>query len=497
VGARVAVTLSRVRRLLFAALAVLAAGLVAGCGSSRTTGAPSPTLQTLSYFPSTASFVLTVQTDPKSPGIKNTRALEQHFPQAALLQTALFTRLGQLGIDYNKQVRPLFGNPVAFGVLSARASGSQTPFLSAWVTRSQSALAGLIEKLGPALKSNGMHDGAKLYTVGGGTLAIAGPTVLIARSPQDVDAALDRHKSAQGISPSQYAKLTTGLAGGSLMQMFGDLTQALAAPQAAQARRVPWVAAIKSYSASINATPSAMMIRFHLNTTGRSLTASQLPLAAGSSPPAVAGTAPIQMGLRNLAQSIQFLEAAEQASEPARYAKFTTRLGVLKRRTGFDLQTFVAMLTGTLDISSDTETTIGRVAVRDPASVTAMLKRLAGAPGLAFSEGTQIRSLGGGFYAIHERSGSDLTLGVVANQLMLGKATPTQIRVFARAPTAPVPGAAGAAAFRIGLQDLLHLTLTRAPSPAAQQLLNVLGDVTGSVSATTSGLDGRATLALK
>jgi hypothetical protein len=35
------------------------------------------------------------------------------------------------------------------------------------------------------------------------------------------------------------------------------------------------------------------------------------------------------------------------------------------------------------------------------------------------------------------------------------------------------------------------------PPPAAQQLLNMLGDLTGSVSATVNGLSGTATLAVR
>ena len=496
-AASVAVTLSRVRRLLFAVLALLAVVLVAACGSSRTTGAPSPTLQTLSYFPATAPFVVTFQTDPKSLGIKNTRALEHQFPQAALLETALFARLGQLGIDYNKQIRPLFGNPIAFGVLSARSVGSGTPFLGAWVTKSPSALAALVTKLGPALKSSGSHDGAKLYAAGGGTLAIDGPAVLIARSATDIDAALDRHAHGQGISSSQYAGFTAGLTGGSVIQMFGDLTQALSTPQAAQARRIPWVAAIKGYGAAINLARGAMTIQFHLDTTGRSLSSAQLPIATGASPPGVAANAPVQMGLRDLTQSIEFAESAAQAADPAQYATFAKRVSSLKSRAGFDLNTFVAMLSGTLEVSSDTKTTIARVGVSDPSAVDAMIQKLIRTPSLAFAKATQIRPLGGGLYDIHKSSGSDLTMGVVADQLLLGKATPAQIRAFARAPSSSVPGAVGAVAFRIGLLDLLHLTLKRAPSPLAQQLLQRLGDLTGSVSATSSGLDGTAKLALK
>ncbi len=485
------------RRLLFVALPLLAVALIAGCGSSAKTAASSPEAQTLSYFPASSPFVLTFATDPKSTGIKNARALQQRFPQASLLESALFARLGQLGIDYNKQIKPLYGNPVAFGLLSARSYNTQTPFLAAWITKDQSALNALVKKIGAALQSSGTHNGAKLYTISGGTLAIDGPTLLIARSSQDVIAALDRHKSAQGIGAAQYAKLTAGLPSGALMHMFGDLTQALSTAKTAPARKIPWVAAIKGYGASVDVSPSGLTIQFHIDTTGRSLSSSQLPLAAGPTQAAVAGSAPIQVGLGNLAQPIRFIEAAVQATAPGQYSTFTARVGRLKRRTGFDLNAFIAMLTGNLAVSSDTRATIARVRVSNSSTVSAMIGKLAGAPSLAFSKGTRIHPLGGGLYAVRETSGTELTMGVVGNQLLVGKAAPGQIRTFARTPDATVSGATGALSFRIALLDLLHLTLKQAPSPAAQQFLKLLGDLTGSASATTSGLNGSARLALR
>lgn len=485
-----------VRRLLFIALTVLTVALVAGCGSSTKPAASSPEAQTLSYFPASSPFVLTFATDPRSTGIKNARALQQRFPQAALLESALFARLGQLGIDYNKQIKPLYGNPIAVGLLSARSYGSQTPFLGAWVTRDQNALNGLVKKLGSGLQSSGTHDGAKLYALSGGTLAIDGSTLLVARSSHDVMAALNRHKSMQGITAAQYAKLTAGLPGGALMHMFGDLTQALSTAKTAPARKVPWIAAIHGYGASVDVSPSGLTIQFHIDTTGRSLTSSQLPLAGGSTPASVAGSAPIQVGLGNLTQPIRFIKAAVQASAPDQYSTFDARVSRLRRRTGFDLNAFIAMLTGDLAVSSDTRATIARVGVGNPSALRGMITRLADAPSLAFSKGTKVHPLGGGLYSIRETSGTDLTMGVVGNQLLLGKASPAQIRSFARSPSASVPGAAGALSFRIALVDLLHLTL-KAPSPAAQQFLKLLGDLTGSASASSSGLDGTAKLALR
>jgi hypothetical protein len=137
------------------------------------------------------------------------------------------------------------------------------------------------------------------------------------------------------------------------------------------------------------------------------------------------------------------------------------------------------------------------VGVGNPSAVADMIRKLVSAPSLALSKGTRVHPLGGGLYSIRETSGTDLTLGVVGDQLLLGKASPAQIRTFARAPAASVPGATGALSFRIALLDLLHLTLKQAPSPAAQQVLKLLGDLTGSASATASGLNGTAKLALR
>ena len=398
------------RRLLLAALALGAIAFIAGCGSSKRSAASNPTVQTLSYFPSGSPFVMTVPTDPQSPGVKNTRALEQRFPTAAVLQTALFARLAKLGIDYNKQIKPLFGNPFAVGLLSAQSGyGAQTPFLGVWVTRNAGDLTAIVKKLGPGLQSTGSHDGAKLYASGGQALAIDGPTLLLARTSQDITAALDRHRSGGGFTAAQYDRLTSGIAKTGLIQMFGDLTGALSMPSAAKARQIPWVAAIRGYGASVNLSSTGLTIQFHVDTSGRSLTSSELPLASGSTQPGVAGRAPIQTGVRNLIQPIHFLEAAVRSTNPKQYATFTKKVAQLKQRDGFDLDAFVAMLGGTFDVSSDTKTTVARVGVSDPASVAAMLKKLAATPGLAFAKGTRISPLPGGLYDLREtsRNGAD------------------------------------------------------------------------------------------
>jgi hypothetical protein len=486
-----------VSRPFLVVLAVVAAMVLVGCGSSKTgTTAQSPTAQALSYFPSDSPLLLTFATDPKSSGIKQFETLKARFPEGALLQTALYARLGQLGINYNTQIKPLFGNPIVFGALSTHLSGARPPYLFVWAAKSQRALNAVIKKLGAGLQSAGSHDGAKLYQAGGETVAVDGPIVFLAQSADEIDGALDLHKQGRGITAAQYAQLHAGIPSGGLMQAFGSLTGVLSTPKAALARRIPWIAAIKSYSASIDAGAGGLTIRYHVDTTGRQVSSSQLPIAAGPQAPSLAGTLPIQTGLRGLSQSLRFTEAAFRAAAPGQYSTFTRRVSKLKQRTGFDLNTFIGLLTGDLNVVSDTHTTIARVGVGNPSAVARMLAAVVRAPGLTFKPGTKVSPLGRGLYEVQEKT-TELTLGVVGDQLLLGKATPAQIRAFAAAPSAPVAGTSGAMTFKIALLDLLHLTLKRTPSTAARQFLNLLGDVTGSATATPGGLSGIVTLALR
>jgi hypothetical protein len=484
------------RRLLFAVLTLAATFAIAGCGSSGSSGAANPTVEALSYFPTSSPLVLTLATAPEAGSIKGAHVLLHKLPAVALAETALFARLSQLGFDYNKDIRPLFGNPVVLGFLGTTVSGTQTPFVLAWVTKSASTLNRLIKKLSSGFQSTGSHDGAKLYVASGAAIAIDGATLLFSRSTPLLESALDRHAHNQGFSSAQYAKSTTGISQSALMQVFGDLTGVLSTPTTAKARRVPWVGAIKGYGASISAGPAGLTIQYHVDTSGSPLSTSQLPIASGSTAASVTGDLPIQAGVRDPAQIIDFAEAATQTTSPASYAQFLKHLTTLKQKTGFDLNALVAMLTGDLNVESDTHTTIARAQVSNPSAVASMLASLAKAPAGALAKGSHLASLGGGLYSV-KTSKQALTLGVIGDELAVGKATPAQLRTFASAPTATATTSTGSVTFRIALAELLHITLKHPPSATVQQLYNLLGDVTGSASATTSGLTGTATLGFK
>ncbi len=244
-----------------------------------------------------------------------------------------------------------------------------------------------------------------------------------------------------------------------------------------------------------------MTLSFHLSTDRSALSASQLPIASGSGSPSVVGALPIQLGIRDPAQIVDFIESASQATSAHGYANFLRQEAALRRKTGVDLQALVSQLTGDLTVDTDSRTTLARVDVSDPATVSQILTKIASVPN-ALGAHDRLRPLGSDRFSITSH-GRTALLGVADGKLVLvvpakgSSATPAALNDFASAATTTIPGTSGAVAFRIKIDQLLALVLKRAPSPIERDVLGLLGDFTGSMSATPSGLSGTATLALK
>jgi hypothetical protein len=484
-----------IRRCL---IPIILLGLVAaGCGSSASkSSSPLPT--ELSYLPSSSPLVLTVETDPNGSAIKGASALAGRFPFASLGEAALKSKLQQSGVNYDTDIRPLLGNPIAFAATTPTLSGpTRNDFVFAWIVKDEGKLKSLLQKI-PGLTQSGSHDGATLYTSGSGSIAIAldGSTVLLAPSTAQLQAALDRHAHGGGITQAQYSQAFAGLPASGLLKVSGNLTAVLSSPKAAKARQIPWVAALRGYAATVNASSSGLSFDYRLDTTGGSLTMSQLPFAPGRTSPSFAGNAPITFALHDPSQVAAFFESAAQLTNPGSFGTFLKRQAAVRKKTGTDLNALLKLLTGDLIVASDTKATIGRAQVSDPAAAKTTLSKLMGAPGGVFGKGTKVARKGD-FYAVTDASGSTVLIGVVGNQVVLGNASPAALRAFAATPATPAAGARGSVAFRIALAELIRLTMRHALPSSVAPILSSLGDVTGWLASSTSNVTGSATLAVK
>lgn len=484
------------RLLLLCLIAVSLLLVGAGCGSSSSTAVPNPLANELSYFPSGSPFVGVIATDPQGAAVQNALGLLGAFPLSSLGIAAVESQLSSLGVNYQSDIEPLYGNPLAVGVL--QVPGAASHFLAVWTAKSAAKLDALVKKL-HGLTPAGTLDGATVYHAGGSaTVAVEGATAVFGASAADVDAALSRHAHGSGgITSATFSSAMRNLPQNTFMQAFGSLTGTLSTSSSAGARDVPWVAAIRSYAAAISVDSAGIHGQFRIDTSGGSLATSRLPIAAGTTAPSLAGTLPIAVGARDPGQIISFGEAALQAGDPTDYAKFVREENAVKRKTGYDLSTFAALLAGNSVIESDTKTTMARADVSDPASAAKQLAALGPVLRDLFPAAEALAKQPSGFYAIKQARASTINLGLVGNEFVAGAATPAQLRAFATAPTTPVANAAGSLTFRISVIELVMIALKTSPGSIVRTLLSSLGNVTGSAGASPSALTGSISLGVK
>lgn len=470
--------------------------VLAACGSSTGSSAPSNPLATeLSYMPAASPVVAAITTDPNSAPVKNLTSLLTKVQVASLITTAFNQDLQKQGLTYDADVKPLLGNPVVVGGVETAGAGSKLEAVGVWVTKSASKLNALTTRKGNHDKKIGSHDGATLYRSQSGTvLAIDGPTVVVADTEALVNAALDRHANSNGMTVSQYNQRISGLPSQPLVTVSGNVAALLSTGKAAQARQIPWVAAIKGYGVAINAASDGLSLDWKVDTTGRQLTAAQLPLAAGSTPPALAAREPGSLGIRDPAQIATFTLSALQAADPNNYAQFQAALGALRNGFGIDATGALGQLTGDLITAGEGSVSLIRAGVSDPTVVNQTLANLQKHIH-ALSPTTNMKPLGGGFYLL-STSSATVAVGVVGKQLVAGNAPPARLRAFAAEPTKQSDGH-GAIAFSESLQQVTKLTGALVHSPQAQLILSELKDFSGWVANTPSALTGNLRVTIK
>ena len=296
--------------LIAAVLTVIAGLVIAGCGSSSSSTSP---LQTsLSYFPKDSLFVMSLQTDPNSSAIQSAQALLHRFPAVTFGESALIARLQQFGINYDTDIKPLFGNPAVIGVGEPVPGAARDRASSSRGSRRTRTRSTTSSRSSTCPRARRSMD-AKVYGVSTAALAVDGSTLVLAASPTAIKSALDLHAHGGGLTPADQSKAMGNLPTDSLVSAFGDLTAVLSQPSAAQAKKVPWVNALKGYGVAISANATGLTFQYRLDTSGQTLSESQLPIAPGSTPPSLAGSQPISVGVSDPSRIVKFIHSGRAA----------------------------------------------------------------------------------------------------------------------------------------------------------------------------------------
>ncbi|MEA2437416.1 MAG: hypothetical protein QOF65_1972 [Thermoleophilaceae bacterium] len=468
---------------LLAALALLAS--LAGCGS-KSSGSGLDTA--LDYVPKGAPFVIAIDTNPDGGQWQQVNHLIAKFPFGGQVKGQFKNAFNaRSGIDYDKDIKPLLGNDLVVAITGSSSSGGKTPYVLAWKVKDEAAAKRLIQ----SRPTN---------------LAVVKDGVLVAaESKPALDTALNRAGGSDHMTEQDFTDALGGLPSDSLMRATGNFQALLTGPQAAAARKVKWLNALRTFGVALRAEPDGIEYAFKLKTDSGSLSPNELPLAAGAlSPPVVKRAGEIGFGIRNPAQIVTFAQQVAQITNPTGYGKYVRDKAKLSRQLGVDIdRDLIGQLTGNASISVGLSGAVAlRADVRDPAAASKTLKKVA--PRLvkiAKSRGkTAALSApknGQGFYALAEPNGKKIAFGVVGKSFILATDAARAAQFAGESPSA-VPGAKGSLVISSDARSLANaIAAQRGQGVAAQIVTGALGDLVGSVESETGAITGNLKLQIK
>lgn len=359
-------------------LVLSALALSAGCaGDDASEGGLDETLR---YFPADITLLAVVSTDLESDQFEELDAyLERRFGRDA--EAFLRQEVEGEDLSWEEDVKPLLGGELLYGIFDAPLvsdagdGGLIVAFRSADGDRAREVL----EKLD--LRPAGEDHGADLYSVGGGgeLVAVEGDVIVFADDERTLRRALERADGRDRLTEARFDDALADLPEDALARGYGDVRRALASPELAPFRELPWVAALRTAGVAVSLRDGRLFVDFALNTDASGLDANELPLATGAEAPEVLRRdGQILGGNRNQSFTTAFLFRLAELRFPD--SQFVRDVHELERELGID---FVAEVLRQFNgpsasaVSPDGETFAARSTVRDPEALKRLLPRLA------------------------------------------------------------------------------------------------------------------------
>jgi hypothetical protein len=487
-------------RLVLVLVAFALALIAAGCGSKSSSSGLGTALD---YVPKGAPLVVAFDTDPDGSQFKQLDKLIGKFPFGGQVKQGFKTGFKNSSrLDFDTQIKPLLGNELVVAVPTAEAlqGGGRSGFVAAWKVKDAAAGKKLVQANSTKV---GSSDGADIYRSNAGTsfTAIKDGTLVAAATQPDIEAALKRAGGSDHMTEGDFNGALGDLNKDALVRVTGDFQALLSGPQAAAARKVKWLGALRSFGATVSADPDGIGSGLRIKTEG-SLGAQDLPLASGSqSAPVVRRAGEIGIGIRNPAQIMTFAQAVSQVTDPAGYAKYVKQKAKVGKQLGVNVdRDLIGQLSGNSAVSVSLSGDFAvRADLRDPAAAEATLKKIA--PRLqklakGKSVGLSTPKGGKGFYALAQANGKKLVFGVVGKTFVAATDAGRAAQFAGQSPSV-VTGVKGALVVASDARALANALAAKRGQSGAQIVTGALGDLTGSVQSETSGLSADFKLQIK
>lgn len=499
-------TKRRLLALLALAAAIAAAALAAGCGSGSK-DAKNGLDDALGYFPKDSLVVVAIKTDLSDDQYKQLNALAEKFPFAGTIKDQFKNGIKNDSggkFDFDKDLKPALGNDIVVGVPSGGPQGGHQDVIAAWRVNGDGA-----KKLLTGDRKVGESEGAAIYEDTSASddppsyRALKGDTLLFAGTRPLLDAALKTRNSGDRLTQADFESGLGGLSKDALVRVEGDGQAILASdPMSANARKVPWLGALRTFSATAGTVSDGIAVDFRAKTEG-ALKPADLPLASGAaSPPVVKRDGQVNTALRGPAEFASFLEQVG-LTDP----KGAARKAEKEKALGVDIDRDLIGQLGDNSAASfglDHDFAM-RVDLKDPEAfnktLATVVKNLPKVPPPPGHPPVKVSPGPGGLYEL-EKSGypTKRYFGVVGDKFVMAS-DPERAREFAALPASPVPGLHGAFALAADPKSIADAIIAKRGGVAAGlfggAISGPLKDLSGWADAEPSGITGHFKLTIR
>ncbi|MBN1528091.1 MAG: DUF3352 domain-containing protein [Thermoleophilaceae bacterium] len=480
----------------------------AGCGGDESGG----TLDsTLGYLPKDTPFALSVDTDVDGEQYQALNAVFKKFPFGDVIKEFVLKALAKetTGVDFEKDVVPLLGNPFVVGASDPQSflSGGDAGFVAAIEVSDEDKLQDVLEKSGVTEK--GEQAGATIYDDSGTQFAVDGATVVFAGDREQLNQALERHDGGDGLDEDTFKSGLDEIGDDGIAQGYLNLESLLSNSESArQALKVKWIDAVEAIGLNAKVAEDTITIDVRIKTDPDGLTDADLPIAPGAdAPPIVDRPGEIGIGLRGLDQTVAFIETVAQAVAPSDYGDYSAAKRQLEARLDVDVEKdLLDQLSGDISASISLDGDFGvRVEPKDPDAFEKTLEKIAPAlPTLAEALGLDDVALerpkgGEDLYALAAADGTSIVFGVKNGVFVITNDPGRADDLALDEPTAAT-GQQGAVVAKVDAERLATTLLEEfggslpIPPELRPVLVAPLGDLTGSLEADTSGITGQLKL---